>query len=234
MGEKTETSARRPRSTARPRGRLKHENREVLIVERAIRYFARAGFHGNTRELARSIGVSQSLLYHYFANKEALIERVFDRLYSSRWKPDWEVVLRDRTEPLAERLDRFYQDYTDAVLSDEWTRVFFFAALRDVNIHKRNTLFVRERIVHVLIREMRAAFAEAPREEALDGPISPLEEEVGWDLHTGIFYLAIRRAILDTPSPLGRREANRLKIAMFLAGARAVLTDAWREPALVS
>lgn len=37
--------------------------------------------------------------------------------------------------------------------------------------------------------------------------------------------------ILDTPSPLGRREANRLKIAMYLAGAEAVLTKAWGEPA---
>jgi len=215
---------------ARPRGRLKHENREELIVERAIRYFARAGFHGNTRELARSIGVSQSLLYHYFDSKDALIERVFDRLYASRWKPEWEHMLRDRSQSLADRLEGFYQDYTDVVLSDEWTRVFFFAALRDVNIHKRNTLIVRERIVHVLIREMRATFAEAP----VDGPISPVEEEVGWDLHTGIFYLAIRRAILDTPSPLGRHQANRLKISMYLAGARAVLCEAWKEPAVVA
>ena len=43
-----------------------------------------------------------------------------------------------------------------------------------------------------------------------------------------------RRAILDTPSPLGRHQANRLKISMYLAGARAVLCEAWKEPAVVA
>ena len=230
MGEKSGRSGtpKGKPATAAGRGRLKQENREELIVERAIRYFARAGFHGNTRELARSIGISQPLLYHYFDSKDALIERVFDRLYASRWKRQWEEVLCDRSLPLSDRLERFYQDYTDTVLTGEWTRIFFFAALRDVNIHKRNTLIVRERIVHVLIRELRAEFAGHP----VDRPISAMEEELGWDLHTGVFYLAIRQSILDTPSPLGRHPATRLKIAMFLAGARALLEQEWRPPAL--
>ncbi|BBK31145.1 TetR family transcriptional regulator [Stella humosa] len=222
MAEKSRQAAKSG-ATAAPgaRARLKQENREGLIVERAIRYFAKVGFHGNTRELARSIGISQPLLYHYFASKDALIEQIFDRIYASKWKPLWEDWLRDRTMPLSARLERFYADYTDTVLTDEWTRIFFFAALRDVNIHKRNTLIVRERIVHVLIREMRAEFEGEPR----DRPITAIEEELGWDLHTGIFYLAIRQAILDTPSPLGRHPATKLKIAMFLAGARSVLAQ---------
>jgi len=204
------------------RARLPQENREGLIVERAIRFFATAGFQANTRDLARSIGISQPLLYHYFPSKDALIERIFEVLYASRWKPIWETWLRDRGEPLAARLERFYLDYWDTVLTREWTRIFFFTALRDMNMHKRNALIVRERIVHTIIRELRAELGVVPA----DRPITPAEEEIGWNLHAGVFYLGIRQWILDTPSPLGPHGAVRYEIALFLDGARAAVARA--------
>ena len=49
-----------------------------MIVEGAIHYFAEHGFDGETRALARSIGVSQALIFHYFPTKEALIDRERD------------------------------------------------------------------------------------------------------------------------------------------------------------
>src|ERR1700675_2500699 len=70
--------------------RLSPEEREEQIVQKAIQYFAAHGFSASTRELAREIGITQPLLYRYFPNKEALVERVFHEVYLSRWNPDWE------------------------------------------------------------------------------------------------------------------------------------------------
>jgi AcrR family transcriptional regulator len=57
--------------------RLAREDREELIVQKAIKYFATHGFGASTRDLAKEIGVSQPLLNRYFPNKEALADRVF-------------------------------------------------------------------------------------------------------------------------------------------------------------
>ena len=66
------------------------QERERLIVEEAVRFFAEVGFDGQMRALAERLGVTQPLLYRYFADKEALIERVFDEVYMKRWRPEWE------------------------------------------------------------------------------------------------------------------------------------------------
>ena len=60
-----------------------------MIVNEAIRYFAEVGFSGQTRELARRIGVTQSLIFRYFPTKEDLIDRVYQEGYLRRWNPYW-------------------------------------------------------------------------------------------------------------------------------------------------
>jgi len=58
------------------RRRLPRHERERLIVEEAVRFFAEVGFEGQTRALAQRLGVTQPLLYRYFPDKGALIERL--------------------------------------------------------------------------------------------------------------------------------------------------------------
>lgn len=76
-----------------PRRRLAGEAREKAIVEAAVQFFAEVGFDGDTRELARRVGVTQSLIFKYFPSKAALIERVYQEVYVGRWNPYWEVSL---------------------------------------------------------------------------------------------------------------------------------------------
>lgn len=54
------------------------------IVRRAVEYFSAHGFGVGTRELAKHIGVTQPLLYHYFGSKEKLVERVYREVFFSR------------------------------------------------------------------------------------------------------------------------------------------------------
>jgi AcrR family transcriptional regulator len=109
------------------RKRLAPEDREHQIVQRAIAFFAQKGFDASTRELAKELGVTQPLLYRYFPTKEALADRVFEEVFVRRWNPEWEEMLANRSQPLAERLKLYFRDYARYILRSEWVRIFMFA-----------------------------------------------------------------------------------------------------------
>ena len=49
-----------------------------LILDAAVRVFARRGFHtSRVGDIAEEAGVAHGLLYHYFASKEQVLETVF-------------------------------------------------------------------------------------------------------------------------------------------------------------
>ena len=66
---------------AKIRRRLPRKEREKLIVDEAVKFFAEVGFEGQTRALAQRLGVTQPLLYRYFPDKEALIDRVYREVF---------------------------------------------------------------------------------------------------------------------------------------------------------
>ena len=103
--------AKNTSKTVKPRRRLKREDRELEIAKEAVQFFAELGFDGDTRELARRLGVTQSLIFRYFPTKAALIERVYQEVYVGRWDPSWESIISDRTISLQDRLTRLYKDY---------------------------------------------------------------------------------------------------------------------------
>jgi AcrR family transcriptional regulator len=138
-----------------PGKRLTPESRKEQIVQNAIRYFAAHGFSASTRELAREVGVSQPLLYRYFPSKEALVDHVYNKVYLSRWNPEWERWLADRNVPLRARLCRYYKDYAAIILRDEWTRIFIFAGLTREGLNTRYLARLRGRIFELVLAELR-------------------------------------------------------------------------------
>jgi AcrR family transcriptional regulator len=54
------------------------EEKRRLILQAAVRVFARKGFHASrVGDIAEEAGVAHGLLYHYFASKDELLETVF-------------------------------------------------------------------------------------------------------------------------------------------------------------
>jgi TetR/AcrR family transcriptional regulator, fatty acid metabolism regulator protein len=54
------------------------EEKRRLILDAAVRVFARKGFHqSRVGDIAREAGVAHGLLYHYFDSKDQLLETVF-------------------------------------------------------------------------------------------------------------------------------------------------------------
>ncbi|HEF5153441.1 bacterial regulatory s, tetR family protein [Burkholderia multivorans] len=201
-----------------PGRRLAPEARERQIVEKAIEHFATHGFSGSTRELARQIGVTQPLLYRYFPSKEALIDRVYDEIYT--WNPDWEKLIADRTVPLQERLVAFYRAYAQTILRREWIRTFIFAGLSREGFNTRYLSRLRERVFLPVLRELRHEYAlPTPTSEAQRNA----EIELVWSLHASIFYFGVRKWVYGLPVPDDLDTEIERLIDAFLNGTPAAL-----------
>ena len=202
------------------RKRLSADERERLIARGAVAYFCEVGFGGQTRELAKRLGITQPLLYRYFPNKEALIDRVYQEVYLNRWDPHWEELLDDRSRPVRERVLAFYREYAKAVLNYEWIRIFMFSGLRGMNLNSRYLTLVRDRIYTRVIRELRREHG-LPAPSAL--PISELEFELVWALHASIFYIGIRKWIYGLDIPENVDEVVTGLATAFLDGVPSVM-----------
>lgn len=172
------------------RKRLSLAARERQILEAAIRFFAKRGFNGQLRDLAKEIGVTHALLYHYFPTKKALIERVYAEVFEGRWRDEWEDILDDPTRPALEKLSAFYCDYAQVVLTYDFVRILIYSGLDDQIITDRFFALLRKRLLPRLIRETRRHCGVA-----IDGQASDRELELLMGLHGGIFYTGIRRWI---------------------------------------
>ncbi|AWV05138.1 TetR/AcrR family transcriptional regulator [Burkholderia sp. JP2-270] len=220
---KRSTPAREPGTDAdgnavTPGRRLAPEARERQIVEKAIEHFATHGFSGSTRELARQIGVTQPLLYRYFPSKEALIDRVYDEIYT--WDPDWEKLIADRSVPLQERLVAFYRAYAQTILRREWIRTFIFAGLIREGFNTRYLSRLRERVFLPVLRELRYEYDIAtPATEAQRNA----EIELVWSLHASIFYFGVRKWVYGLPVPDDLDTEIERLIDAFLHGTPAAL-----------
>lgn len=220
----SEPSKAAGKSAKPPRKRLTPEAREKMIVEEAIGYFAEHGFEGDTRALAKRIGVSQGLIFRYFPTKEDLIERVYRDVFLKRWNPEWEDLITDRSRPMKARLVAFYEDYYRAVDSYEWIRVALFSALRGEPIMSRYLALVRNRLVIPIARELRAHYRLPDTDKV---PLRQLELEMVWDLHSFVIYNMIRRHVYAQGASEAMDEVMEASIGVyvrtFLAGARGTL-----------
>ncbi|HTP82529.1 MAG TPA: helix-turn-helix domain-containing protein [Alphaproteobacteria bacterium] len=213
-------SKRPPIAKAGTRQRLKPADRESMIVAGAVRFFAEVGFEGQTRELARRLGITQPLLYRYFPSKSALIERVYREFFVTRLDPQSEAELIDRSIPLRARLTRFYLAYARRTLTYEWVRIYMFSGLKGVGLNPRYQKLLRERVFTPVIREIRA---ELGLPQPPERPLTDAEFEHVYALHASIFYLGVRKWIygMDPPEELEHGVANR--VAAFLDGVPKII-----------
>jgi AcrR family transcriptional regulator len=227
MAKKTQKAKRPVRrrteagSKAAPKRRnMRAADRERAIVDEAIRFFAERGFEGQTRELAKRMGITHSAIYRHFPSKEALIERVYQEVYLSRWSPDWGPLICDRSLSLEARLTRFYLDYVARVFEYNWVRIFVSSGMKSFGITGRYLDIVRREIIEPATAELRYDL-DLPDTSA--NPLSERETELLWGLHGRIFYLAIRKFVYETPIPSDLDAIVRDAVQTFLDGAKATM-----------
>jgi AcrR family transcriptional regulator len=172
------------------RGRLSPGDRERQIIDGSISFFSEHGLDGQLRDLAKQLGITHTLLYHYFPTKQALIERVYKELFESRWNPKWEALLDNKKMSSELKLTRFYSEYASVILNPNWVRVFVFSGLSDRYITDRYFSILREKLFPRLIRETRKFRGFISRSKP-----SERELELLLGLHGSIFYMGMRRWI---------------------------------------
>jgi len=179
-----------PQPEAPLRRRMGVAERERQILDGSIQFFAQHGFGGQLRDLAKSIGVTHALLYHYFPTKQALVDRVYLEVFEGRWRNEWDALLDDPDLSVEDKLTAFYLEYVNITLSREFTRILVFSGLTDHTITDRFFAMLRARLFPRLIREtrrLRGVFSRAKSTER--------EMELLMGLHGGFFYISMRRWI---------------------------------------
>jgi len=195
--------------------RLKPDQRERMIAQAAVRFFAEHGFEGKTRELALRLGIAQPLLYRYFPSKQALIDRVYREVFVDPWLPEWLEKLADRSRPLKQRLQEFYIAYAHASIGHDRVRLYIFAGLKGLDINARFLKTLKNRIFTSVLAEIRHAYRLPPLSKV---PVTALETELIWGLFASIFYIGVRRWIygLTVPEDIDRVVAS--KVSAMLDG----------------
>jgi AcrR family transcriptional regulator len=204
------------------RRRMNTAERKRQILDGAIQFFARHGIDGQLRNLTKELGVTHTLLYHYFPTKEALIKEVYKEVFESRWKPEWEELLDDKYLSPEEKLNAFYLDYTNTVLTYDFVRILIFSGLSDHSISDRFFELLRSRLLPRLIRETRKYCNRSTRAKP-----THRELEFLMGLHGGIFYIGMRRwiygqAIYDDSSPNAEQDIIRDRISSYLLSAKSL------------
>jgi AcrR family transcriptional regulator len=214
--------------------RMSAEQRERHIVSGAISFFAERGFDAQMRDLAKAIGVTHTLVYHYFKTKQDLVDRVFKEVFEGRWNPQWEQLLDDRHLSVPDKLTRFYVEYARTVLTREFVRILLFSGLTDHSITDRFFPMLGQRLFPRLIRETRLHRGSNSRART-----TAREHELLMALHGGIFYGGLRRYVyaqalhpdmpeFDDPTVI------RDQVRGYLAASRILLPAAAKPAAAAS
>ena len=98
-------------------------------------------------------------------------------------------LLADRSQPLRTRLTVFYRDYTRAIFTYEWMRIFMFAGLAGERLNRRYLEHVRDLLLKPILAELQEVSGKPPDVEDI------------WNLHGSLVYLGIRKFIYQLPVP---------------------------------
>ena len=207
-----------------PKKRMSPQDRERQIVNQAIQFFAKHGFEGQLRFLTEELGITHTLLYHYFPTKQDLIDRVYQEVVVQRWKPEWEELLNDPKISPEQKLLDFYIDYAQTILTFDFVRILIFSGLADKVISDRFFNLLQTTVIPKLIRETR-------RYCGIKSQKKPTSQEIEhlMGLHGGIFYLGIRRWIygpsfqIDMSAPTQTdKEIVKERVTCYLLAAQSL------------
>ncbi|MDO8889912.1 MAG: TetR/AcrR family transcriptional regulator [Hydrogenophaga sp.] len=223
--------AAEPEPEAPARRRMGVVERERQILDGAIQFFSVHGFNGQLRDLAKSIGVTHALLYHYFPTKQALVDRVYLEVFEGRWRAEWDALLDDPDMAVEDKLTAFYWEYVTITLTREFVRILVFSGLTDHTITDRFFAMLRTRLFPRLIRETRRFRGVVSRAKP-----SEREIELLMGLHGGFFYITMRRWIYaqDVYSEVAHEgydeQLVRDRVRAYLNASRDLFADTTGSP----
>jgi TetR/AcrR family transcriptional regulator, cholesterol catabolism regulator len=140
------------------------ENRRDQLIDIALHVFAEKGWHATSiPDLAQAAGIAQGLMYHYFRNKEELLQAVIER-YS--FLPDLQAILAVSDDrPASVVLPEFAQTFVTLLQQNrDLVQIFFqeaqtypeIAQQRDALIERGVTLLTEYVSARIASGELRS------------------------------------------------------------------------------
>lgn len=201
-----------PRASTRNAARV-----DERILAAAERLFAEHGFDTPLTRIARAARIAPAVMRRRVGGKRRLVERVIERLFRGRWKPEWDALLVDRSIPLEDRLARFYVEYRGNITRTGarlWTRT----GLMGLHAARDFSSTLEARILNPIVRELRHAAGIA---RAGERPVTPGEIELAQVVHAAIAFPHTRSHIFGMRVYGSLEELVPMMVRVWLPGAIA-------------
>ncbi len=193
--------------------KLESSKRRAKIVEIAVLLFSQSGFNGaTTKELAKSAGISEALLFQHFPNKESLYQAILKHKMEEQFpllvsELPQEVSLQVFLLELARRIEK------KNLADPSFLRLLLFSALEE---HQLSDLFFQKRTLP-LVEFLRNYFIQKIREKKIK-KIDP--ENTALAFSALVFGYVQTRVLFKIPLVVKKAKKDLLRhyIAIFCEG----------------
>lgn len=213
-------------SSPSERSRNAARDKRQLILDSAIKVFARTGYHGSrVSDIAREAGIAYGLVYHYFKNKEEILDTIFAE--------QWSAFL-DAVEAIADsgnRTEDKLLSIAGLVLNAyrvraDWVKVLVFEIQRSQRFAQPEQLRMMGRLFQIVASILR----EGQQAGVLRADIDP---DVACLVFVGSLDIFVTSSVLEVIDPASSPaeeaqyfvKAARTVVDLFLHGLAAPETD---------
>jgi len=202
------------------------QDRRKTILRAAVEVFARKGYHGcRIADVAREAGVAYGLVYHYFKNKEELLQLVFETGWGG-----FMSRIRDAAEasaPLEQKIRRIAQVAFEAYRIDpRGVRVLVLEFARSPSTGEANRRTAFAEVLGVITRMFERARARGELRAGLEPALCAAMLFGSVEMSLTGFVMGL----LDPRDPGLLAHAQEQLTSLFLDGARAAPEDArWKK-----
>jgi len=202
------------------------QDRRKTILRAAVEVFARKGYHGcRIADVAREAGVAYGLVYHYFKNKEELLQLVFEAGWGG-----FMSRIRDAAEasaPLEQKIRRIAQVAFEAYRIDpRGVRVLVLEFARSPSTGEANRRTAFAEVLGVITRMFERARARGELRAGLEPALCAAMLFGSVEMSLTGFVMGL----LDPRESGLLAQAQEQLTSLFLDGARAAPEDArWKK-----
>jgi TetR/AcrR family fatty acid metabolism transcriptional regulator len=158
-------------TTASDRKRSGRDKRQ-LILDAAIKVFARTGYHGSrVSDIAREAGIAYGLVYHYFKNKEEILDTIF----RERWGGFLEAVdaIAEGSNPTEDKLLSVAALILSAFrVRPDWVKVLVFEIQRSSRFARPEQIRAVGRLFQAVASILRAGQERGELRRDLDPDVA--------------------------------------------------------------
>jgi len=197
-------------------------DKRAIILDAATTVFARTGYHGSrVSDIAREAGIAYGLVYHYFKNKEEILESIFEEQWSG-FLEAVEVIAEggntteDKLLSIAGLILNAYRVRTD------WVKVLVFEIQRSPRFRTPDQIRAMGRLFEMVARILRDGQKAGELRDDLDPDIACYVFIGGLDIVVTSRVLEVIQLEPGTPEEVQYHlKVARTVVDLFLNGMRA-------------